>query len=293
VTSARRRGSRAQLYEMARARLSNSDLATGDALSLADRHLLERYLGLAGFPETSERRLASETGMTRHALERRIAHCLGLLLGQGELGRPCGVCGRSFVPPYLSSRRTTCSVECERQHHRLGGTADRLREPARRQGRALRPQLAELEQPDFERLSPTEVALVRSYYGLDGNPQSTKKELALRFGLSVWKVDSSLKRAVAVLLARRAPARSAPRYTANRGETGLHSAVGSAGGPWLPQYRISGLMHSRSSAPWNASCCSGTTASEERVGGRVGSWRGSSACQPAESRTWSTPLSTH
>src|SRR5207249_7051877 len=109
--------------------------------------------------------------------------------------------GRSFVPPYLSSRRTTCSVECERQHHRLSGTADRLREPARRQGRELRPQLVELEQPDFERLSATEAALVRSYYGLDGNPQSTKKQLALRFGLSVWKVDSGLKRAVAVLMA--------------------------------------------------------------------------------------------
>src|SRR5207248_2276407 len=109
ATSARRRGSRAQLYEMARARLSNSDPATVDALSLADRNLLERYLGLAGLPATSERRLVSETGMTRQALERRIAECLGLLLGRGELGRPCGVCGRSFVPPYLSSRRTTCS----------------------------------------------------------------------------------------------------------------------------------------------------------------------------------------
>ena len=42
---------------------------------------------------------------------------------------------------------------------------------------------------------------MRSYYGLDGNPHSTKKELALRFGLSVWKVDSGLKRALAMLLA--------------------------------------------------------------------------------------------
>lgn len=42
---------------------------------------------------------------------------------------------------------------------------------------------------------------MRSYYGLDGNPQSTKQELALRFGLSVWKVDSGLKRALAVLVA--------------------------------------------------------------------------------------------
>jgi hypothetical protein len=201
ATSARRRGSRAQLYELARARLSNSNPATLGALSLADRHLLERYLGLAGLPATSERRLASETRMTWHALERRIAECLGLLLGRGELGRPCGVCGRSFVPPYLSSRRTTCSVECERQHHRLGGTADRLREPARRQGRELTPQLAALDQADFERLSATEAALVRSYYGLDGNPQSTKQELALRFGLSVWKVDCGLKRALAVLVA--------------------------------------------------------------------------------------------
>jgi hypothetical protein len=72
-----------------------------------------------------------------------------------------------------------------------------LRESARRQGRALRPQLAELEQPEFERLSGTEVALARSYYGLDGNPQSTKKELARRFGLRVWKVGSGLKRALA------------------------------------------------------------------------------------------------
>jgi hypothetical protein len=75
-----------------------------------------------------------------------------------------------------------------------------LREPARRQGRELAPQLAALDQADFERLSATEAALVGSYYGLDGNRQSTKKELALRFGLSLWKVDSGLKRAVAVLL---------------------------------------------------------------------------------------------
>jgi AraC-like DNA-binding protein len=201
ATSARRRGSRAQLYDMARARLSNSDLATGGALSLADRHLLERYLGLVGWPATSLRRLASETGMTRHALERRFAESLGLLLGQGKLGRLCGVCGQLFVPPYLSSRRTTCSVQCERQHHRLSGTADRLRQPARRQGRELAPQLAALDQADFERLSATEAALVRSYYGLDGGRLFTKEELARQFGLSIWKVDSGLKRAVAVLVA--------------------------------------------------------------------------------------------
>ena len=110
-------------------------------------------------------------------------------------------CGRPFVPPYLSSRRTTCSVECERQHHRLGGTADRLREPARRQGRELTPQLVAFDQADFERLSATEAALVRLYYGLDGNTLFTKKELARQFGLSVWQVDAGLKRAVSSLLA--------------------------------------------------------------------------------------------
>jgi DNA-directed RNA polymerase sigma subunit (sigma70/sigma32) len=75
-----------------------------------------------------------------------------------------------------------------------------LREPARRQGRELTPQLAALDQADFERLSATEAALVRSYYGLDGNPPFTKKELAGRFELSVGQVDAGLKRAVAVLL---------------------------------------------------------------------------------------------
>jgi hypothetical protein len=45
ASSARRRGSRAQLYELARARLSQSDPATGGALSLADQHLLERLPG--------------------------------------------------------------------------------------------------------------------------------------------------------------------------------------------------------------------------------------------------------
>src|SRR5579872_458491 len=43
------------------------------------------------------------------------------------------------------------------------GSADRLREPARRQGRELTPQLAALDQSDFERLSATEAALVRAY----------------------------------------------------------------------------------------------------------------------------------
>ena len=114
ATSARRRGSRAQLYELARAQLNQVDPAAGGALSLADRHLLERYLGLVGWPAASMRRLASETGITRHALERRLAECLGLLLGEGELGRSCGVCGQPFVPLYLSSRRTTCSGDCER-----------------------------------------------------------------------------------------------------------------------------------------------------------------------------------
>jgi hypothetical protein len=201
ATSARRRGSRAQLYELARAGLSESDPGTGGALSLADQHLLERYLGLVGWPATSLIRLASETGMTRHALERRIAKCLSLLLDQGELGGSCGVCGQPFVPPYLSSRRTTCSVDCERVRSWQMGSADRLREPARRQGRELTPQVAALDQADFERLSATEAALVRSYYGLDGNPPLTKKELARQFGLSLWQADAGLKRAVAALLA--------------------------------------------------------------------------------------------
>ncbi|HLZ29452.1 MAG TPA: hypothetical protein VKV73_19215, partial [Chloroflexota bacterium] len=201
ATSARRRGSRAQLYEMARARLSQSDPASVGVLSLADRHLLERYLGLAGYPATSLGRLASEMGMTRHALERRIAGCLGLLLGEAELGRPCAVCGRAFVPPYPSSRRTTCGVDCERGQHRQIGTADRLREPARRQGRALAPRLAALHEGDFNRLAPDDADLVTSYYGLGGNRPATKKELAGRFGLSLWRVESRPKHSVATLLA--------------------------------------------------------------------------------------------
>jgi DNA-directed RNA polymerase sigma subunit (sigma70/sigma32) len=76
-----------------------------------------------------------------------------------------------------------------------------LREPARRQGRELTPQLAALDQVDFGWLSATEAALVRSYYGLKGDAPFTKKELVCQFGLSVWQVDADLKRAVAVLLA--------------------------------------------------------------------------------------------
>jgi hypothetical protein len=81
ATSARVRGSRAQLYELAHARLSQGEPAVLDALKLADRHLLERYLGLGGCSATSMRRLASEMGMTRPALERRIADCLGAAFG--------------------------------------------------------------------------------------------------------------------------------------------------------------------------------------------------------------------
>ena len=76
-----------------------------------------------------------------------------------------------------------------------------MREPARRQGRELTPQLVAFDQADFERLSATEAALVRLYYGLDGNTLFTKKELARQFGLSVWQVDAGLKRAVSSLLA--------------------------------------------------------------------------------------------
>jgi hypothetical protein len=201
ATSARRRGSRAQLYELAHARLSQADSAALD-LKVADRHLLERHLGLPGWPATSMRRLASETGMTRHALERRLTECLRLLLGEGELGRSCAVCARGFVPPYISSTRTTCSVDCDRERRRQTGSAERLREPARRQGRDLAPRLDALDSSEFERVAAHDADLVRSYYGLDGNPQSTKKELALRLGLSVWKVDSGLKRALVMLLAK-------------------------------------------------------------------------------------------
>ena len=101
---------RAQLYEFARARLTESDEDAAAALVLPDRHLPERYLGLAGRPATSVRQLASQTGMTRHALERRITACLGSLPSEAELGRPCAVCGRGFVPPYLSSTRKSCSA---------------------------------------------------------------------------------------------------------------------------------------------------------------------------------------
>src|SRR5262249_43202416 len=118
ATSARRRGSRAQMYESARARLSQADPSALDALKLADRHLLERYLGLAGWPPTSVRRLASRTGMTRHKLERRIVECLAVAVGEAGFGRSCAVCGRAFVPPYPSSRRATCGVDCEREQHR-------------------------------------------------------------------------------------------------------------------------------------------------------------------------------
>ena len=139
--------------------------------------------------------------MTRHKLERRIVECLAVAVGEAELGRACAVCGREFVPPYPSSRRTTCGVDCEREQHRQLGTAERLREPARRQGRELGPRLAALHEADFNRLAPDDADLVSSYYGLAGNRPATKKELAGRFGLSLWRVESRLKHSVATLLA--------------------------------------------------------------------------------------------
>ena len=150
---------------MARARLSRSDPATVGVLSFADRHLLERYLGLGGWPATSLRRLAAEIGMTRHALERRIAVCVGLLLGEAVFRRSCAVCRREFVPPYLSSKRTSCSNDCQREYRRQIGSTDRARESARRRGRELAPQLPALEEAACERPSASDMALVRSYYG--------------------------------------------------------------------------------------------------------------------------------
>jgi hypothetical protein len=200
TVSVRRRRPHAQLYEKARALLTEPGQGAARTLSQADRHLLERYLGLADSRATSLRGLTSQTGMTRHALERRLMACFGVLLGQGELGRVCAVCGRQFLPPYLSSDRQTCGAVCERKQARLHRSADHLREAARRQGRELAPRLTAVAATDFTRLADGDAALLRSYYGLDGQPPATKSELANRFGLTVWKVDAVLKRATAMLL---------------------------------------------------------------------------------------------
>jgi hypothetical protein len=55
--------------------------------------------------------------------------------------------------------------------------------------------------PTSTGLAPDDADLVSAYYGLAGNRPATKKELAGRFGLSLWRVESRLKHSVATLLA--------------------------------------------------------------------------------------------
>jgi hypothetical protein len=101
------------------------------------------------------------------------------------------------------------SVDCERS--RQIGSADRLREPARRQDRELTPQLAALDQSDFERLSATEVALVRSMVSTVADC-SRKKSLPASSGSASgrWAPVSSARSRCH--WPRTAPARSVPRH---------------------------------------------------------------------------------
>ena len=84
---------------------------------------------------------------------------------------------------------------CERQHRVLRGSADHLREPARRHGRGLAPTLAALEATEFARLPRAEAELLRASYGLAGSRPFTQAERAGRFGLTIWQVRGAVLKA--------------------------------------------------------------------------------------------------
>ena len=134
TTAARRRGPRGAKYDLVVARLNQMAGAGLATLTAADRHLVQRYFGLGGVSAASLRQLAAEANLARSAITRRVHQSVLVLIGVGELGRACVVCGRDLSHP-PGSRRRTCGRACEPAYHRQLGSHERLRAPARRQGR--------------------------------------------------------------------------------------------------------------------------------------------------------------
>jgi hypothetical protein len=99
------------------------------------------------------------------------------------------VCGLLFVTPVAWSRRRTCGRECETEYHRERGSSEVLRAAARRRGREATAGLRALDRAAFDRLPARTADVVRLYYGLDDTRAWTKRELADRFGLTVWRVQ--------------------------------------------------------------------------------------------------------
>ncbi len=213
--------------------------------------LVHRYFGLGGVPAESLRHLASETSLTRTDVQRRLYQSVVTLIGPGDLGRPCVVCGLDFVPPSPESRRRTCGRKCEVAYHRQLGSHERLRAPARRQGREATDRLRKLDTATFDRLRAMDTSILRLYYGLEDGLNWTKRELADRFGLSVWRISEILRQSKSVLLDPAAEPPASHEVARRRRAEHIAEARRKHGRPSAEALRAlasSALMHCRSSS---------------------------------------------
>lgn len=116
----------------------------------------------------------------------------------------CIVCGTSFVS--LTGRRT-CSDACDRESRRrrepIAKRPDvRAKISAARmaRGRADEAKLRALPAPAFESLREFDRTVTVRYYGLDGQPAETHRQLAAQLGASSSTVRKHILRAVAQLV---------------------------------------------------------------------------------------------
>lgn len=140
ATAARRRGRRGASYDRIVASLralGPDDLAR---LPIAERHMLQRYVGLDGEPVASLSDLASQSGLPRADVQRRVHQSIAALLGQTSLAGHASCAAAplcrpirrpSDVPAASDARASTTGSSARRN-----GCGQRLGARAARQPRA-------------------------------------------------------------------------------------------------------------------------------------------------------------
>ncbi len=140
ATAARRRGRRGASYDRIVASLralGPDDLAR---LPIAERHMLQRYVGLDGEPVASLSDLASQSGLPRADVQRRVHQSIAALLGQTSLAGHASCAAASLcrpirrpgdVPAASDARASTTGSSARRN-----GCGQRLGARAARQPRA-------------------------------------------------------------------------------------------------------------------------------------------------------------
>jgi len=177
-----------------------------DALASTERDALARYYGLDGQVSRTLNQVAHELRFSKFRAAQLVCGAVAQLLGPesvptelgGRVTVACAICGAPIeLSPSLarSAPNHTCGPECRaelaRQRMKRKGIQDdpAIHERARqrimlRKGRPHADAIRALAPTALDNLSEPRRSLLRAYYGLDGTPVCSYRELGERFGLS-------------------------------------------------------------------------------------------------------------